>query len=106
MSEELEHAGILGMRWGVRQSSKSGNNTSKMKNKKLKDLTNEEIQEYLNQSVFERKYKELHPSTLDRGKKLVTTIIAKSAEKKARKYAEEQRKMEADRLRKFNFYKI
>jgi hypothetical protein len=79
MTDTLQHVGVLGMRWGHRRggSSRTGHPSSdhvvatKIKAKKLHEMSNDEIKTLSNRIQLERQYKDLNPSKVKRGAKAV-----------------------------------
>lgn len=65
---ELYHWGILGMRWGKKsrriKPSEDYINSQKIKKKKIKELSNKELQEYNNRKNLEQNYKRLTPAKI------------------------------------------
>jgi|MudIll2142460700_1097286.scaffolds.fasta_scaffold675832_2 hypothetical protein len=83
---KLEHIGVKGMRWGVRKSINSGrssgkkggskespdySNVSKLRKKKIKSMSNEEMERVVKRMSLEKRYKEINPSKVKRGSKAV-----------------------------------
>lgn len=68
---ELNHVGVLGMRWGRRKGVKKVSQdhavASKIKKKKLSEMSNEEIKILSNRIRLEQEYKNLNPSKVKRG---------------------------------------
>lgn len=97
MENKLQHHGIQGMRWGVRRyQNKDGTLTQAGKkrranqadyveshedfikahtNKDVRSMSDKELRERLNRIQMEKQYKDLSPSTVNRGKKYVDKII-------------------------------
>lgn len=98
--EYLEHVGILGMRWGVRKDRSSGGTgnriggrrflsrkkqkpghpeheeVSLLKKKKIRDMSNQEIEKVAKRLDLEKRYKNLNPSRTQKGKKAVGTTLS------------------------------
>lgn len=74
MPSNLEHVGILGMKWGHRKSSSNRDILGRsqgspehqvakaLKKKRLKDMTNEELRILTTRMQLERQYKDLRTS--------------------------------------------
>ncbi len=102
---ELQHHGILGMKWGVRrfqnrdgsltsagkrrragEDSDTDENKSKQQAQKktAKTMTDEELREKINRLQLEKQYaslmKEVNPPKSTRGKDFVTRVLEKSGE--------------------------
>ena len=77
---ELAHVGVLGMKWGRRKSKSTPSqdhiNASKLKKKKLKEMSNDEIQTLSRRIRLEQEYRSLNPSTLAKGKKAVNSTLS------------------------------
>ena len=95
-SDELQHVGVKGMKWGVRKDRSARINNIKiqtkippppdnrsadskraqgLRSKKVSELSNDELRT-LNQRVeLERKFKELNPSNVQKGLRTLTTIV-------------------------------
>lgn len=103
MSDQLTHYGVLGMKWGRRKDRRSSATSSsnsrpsnpsndhkrkvKLEKKKLSELTNDEIRELNTRLQLERQYRDLNPQTINKGKNVVTDILAKSAKQAVTNYA-------------------
>ena len=93
-TNELYHYGVLGMKWGVRKSrdggvSKTGRRGRTTKErppahedykkahskKSVREMSDAELRSRINRLDMERRYKELNPSTKNRGRKYVNSII-------------------------------
>lgn len=89
LENTLEQAGVKGMRWGFRKNSSGGYSKSgrsikgskdhrrsrKIKRKRLRDMSNDEIKELNNRLQLERKYRELNPNAIRRGENLIKGVI-------------------------------
>lgn len=85
----LVHYGIPGMRWGRKRGSTTTQPTTvirtrnsedhdkkmALKNKKLSEMTNEELRAYTQRAALEKQYKELSKSEISAGKKMVNKLI-------------------------------
>lgn len=103
----LIHAGIKGMRWGVRRyqnadgsltdagrkrynkkaQSEDHIRAKALKKKKLSQLSNEELRELNTRMQLETQYKDLKKKDISAGKKFVRDVAYESAKKTASKYA-------------------
>lgn len=104
---ELQHYGVLGMKWGRRKSdSKAIGKTRRIKEKdrpgsedfervksirtkSLKDMSNSEIQTVVNRMNLEQQYSRLNPSAKARGKKMVAEKLGKIGKKIADKLTDQ-----------------
>lgn len=99
----LQHAGVLGMRWGIRKnrsgsgsassSSKKGSSGSEdhnklraLKKKKGKDLSDAEIKAALSRLKLEKEYKELTKREISGFEKSVKSVVSDAAKETAKKY--------------------
>lgn len=90
--KELQHVGVLGMRWGHRKGTTEGGGTegpshvrnvssdaakaAAIRKKRLDEMTNEDIKFLSNRIELERKYKDLDPSGLTKTSKRVSSTLA------------------------------
>lgn len=86
----LYHHGVKGMRWGVRKDvskgvSEAANESSKAfariagttrKNKKVKDMSDEELNKIIRRQELEQRYSNLNPSAVSRGATRASNILA------------------------------
>jgi hypothetical protein len=101
--EDLYHFGILGMKWGRRNSKATGKPTAKktssdgadsedhlkklsLKNKKLSAMTNAELKAFNERMQLERTYKDLTKTEISPGRKFVNELIATTAKEVATNY--------------------
>ena len=80
LDDFLEHAGVKGMKWGVRKSRRSPSSDASevktLKKKKRYELSNAELKRVNERLQLEKKLKDLNPSSVKRGKTAVTGVIA------------------------------
>lgn len=88
-NNQLTHWGVKGMRWGVRKDrigSSGGSKkrsrqsddhveVSKLRKKKISEMSNAELQRVNNRTQLEQNYKRLHPSSVKKG----IAVVAASA---------------------------
>lgn len=93
-NNELYHYGIMGMKWG-RRKDKSSNGVSKRSGrikkgiakikkaqtpkKKIKKLSDEELQKKINRLQMEKRYRDLKKDEVSEGAKIVGSILKGSA---------------------------
>lgn len=91
-SSELYHFGVKGMRWGVRKARSSGSGTKsykpsrdynaanrlrqKAKQSGAKSLTNKEMKMVNTRLELEKKYNQLNPSSIEKGRKVLATTVS------------------------------
>ena len=93
-NNELQHWGIKGMRWGIRRKrdSKTGKvssdaqKASKLRGKKLSEMSNEELKTLNTRLQLERTYKDLSKKDTSAGKKFVSQVLQESGKNLASKY--------------------
>jgi len=82
MTDTLKHVGILGMRWGHRSSSSKSHPSkdhaiaSRIKAKKLSEMSNDEINTLSKRIQLEKQYKDLNPGKVARGAKHVDNVMS------------------------------
>lgn len=82
-STELMHYGIKGMRWGVRKKRTYHEDYQKVHDKKsVRNMSDKELRERNNRLQMEQQYAQLTKKK-NRGKQVVTAIIAGAATLKA-----------------------
>lgn len=79
---ELTHWGVLGMRWGVKRSSETSSSSSsdhtvasRLKKKKLNELSNEELKKLTSRLQLEKQYKDLTKRDFSTGQKFISEIL-------------------------------
>jgi len=77
--EFLKHYGVLGMKWGVRRShrktSSDHDTIAALKKKRASELSDAELKMLTNRLQLEKQYRQLNPTTADKGKKIVGEVI-------------------------------
>ena len=78
LDEALVHAGVKGMKWGVRKRTSSSENAAikPLKKKKAKELTDAEIKQAISRMSLEKKYNELNPKGFSKANKIVLGALA------------------------------
>ena len=96
--KDLYHFGILGMKWGVRRSGKSGSRTSRiegsedykkaktLKRKRLKDMSNKEIEELSKRLQLETNYRRLNPVVKSKGRRFAEAALKAVGKKTAEEF--------------------
>lgn len=91
-NNELMHYGVLGMKWGVRKSRSSSGKRSGLfkkkakastkpqtsKKKSVKDMSDDELRKAINRLEMEKRYKDLSPKQVSKGKQFVNVFMSKS----------------------------
>jgi hypothetical protein len=97
--EYLQHYGILGMHWGRRKGSALGakiatgrtasedhDKVSRLKNKKLHEMSNAELKEFTTRLNLEKQYKDLTKVEKSKGMAVVKEILGNAAKQTAQTY--------------------
>lgn len=89
----FKHIGVKGMHWGVRKNRGSSSSPKKpnplasspehlqkqvIRKKRPRQLTNKEMQDYINRVNLESQYKSLTMSKKEKGKKYVRDLLAET----------------------------
>lgn len=81
--EFIAHYGVKGMKWGkrkggvsTRKPSKDHKTASKIKQKHLSEMSNDDLQKLNQRQQLEKKYKDLNPSTVSKGAKKAAALLA------------------------------
>lgn len=79
---ELSHFGVLGMHWGVRKSRNADipnhadhEETAAIRKKKVSQLSTAELRTANSRRQAETQYRQLNPTSVDKGKKAVTALF-------------------------------
>lgn len=101
MDNKLNHAGIKGMKWGVRRyQNKDGSLTPAGKKRynrdAVKDMSDEELRKKLNRLQMENQYKNLTQKKTSAGRKFVTNVLVTAATTVATAYATKYMKSGAE----------
>lgn len=81
MDNQLQHVGVLGMKWGVRRSRSSSDGSADhrqakaLRKKKLKDMDNKDIQALVSRQSLENQYKSLNPSAIAKGARIAKNAL-------------------------------
>jgi hypothetical protein len=94
MANDLKHVGILGMKWGRRKARSASPDTSsgdhktssKLKKKKLSEMSNEELKTLTTRLQLERQYKDLTKADTSAGRKFISEVITGAGKQLASKY--------------------
>lgn len=87
----LEHFGVKGQKWGIRNkkrsnklgpskdSKRASSTLKKVKSGSVKSLTNQELRDFNNRVELEKKYKTINPGKVEKGHAAVKTVLATGA---------------------------
>jgi RecG-like helicase len=112
--EMLQHFGILGMKWGKKKGKKKKTTIKKkpkvetktedkessiskdyilkesLKNKKITELSNEELRKFNERIQLEKQYAQLTKKEMSEGKKFVVDLLKNIAKEQATNFAKSQ----------------
>ena len=72
--DSLEHYGVLGMKWR-QHKAKATSTTTKPKLKSVSEMSDEELRSKINRLEMEKRYKDLQPKQVKKGKLVVNRIM-------------------------------
>lgn len=72
--DSLKHYGVLGMKWGSHKS-RAKMTTAKPKLKSVSEMSDEELRSKINRLEMEKRYKDLQPKQVKKGKLVVNRIM-------------------------------
>jgi hypothetical protein len=93
LDDDLAHAGVKGMRWGVRKD-RSENGTprlsrkdaAKAKKEEVKGLSDDELRRRINRIQMEKQYSQLTTPQTSKGKQIAQEIILNTGKQLASEY--------------------
>lgn len=108
MANELQHFGILGMKWGRRKSRSGGVDTSSedhravssIKKKRVNEMSNDELKKLTARLQLEKQYSDLTKKETNIGVKIVTDILLNTGKQVASKYLADQANTLIDMIKK------
>ncbi len=80
MPNELQHVGVLGMKWGIRRRGPAHSDSTQahtLKKKHVSELSNDEIKKVVSRLQLEKQLSTLNPKTIGAGQKIFGTLISK-----------------------------
>lgn len=80
VEEFLEHYGVKGMHWGVRDGKRTGTSSdyrkvSDIRRKKTRQLTNQQLKTHNERANLEVNFRRLNPSKVDKGRRAAKGIL-------------------------------
>ena len=80
MQNDIQHTGVIGMRWGHRKgSSGSSASSSKPKKPSVKDMSDDNLKKAVNRLNMEKQYTKLTSEDVSRGKNFAKKYMAVAA---------------------------
>lgn len=85
-SDELQHHGIKGMKWGIRKDRKNAKGRSSwskdasLKKRDINKLSNDELRKLNERTRLEQEYRQLNPSAIQKGLKFAGNAAKKGAQ--------------------------
>lgn len=80
--EELEHAGVKGMKWGRRKKKEAAS----VEKEKIKTMSDDELKAKINRLKLEKEYKTLTAPEISQGRKIVGEILKDVGKQHAKAY--------------------
>lgn len=84
--DELEHAGVKGMRWGQRKRAKAVKKEAEAAKPKVKDMSDDELKSRINRIKLEKEFAKLTAPEVSRGRKIVGEILTDVGKQQAKNY--------------------
>ena len=86
-TNELNHHGVKGMKWGIRKNKTSAKRTRKLKRSRARDtknrrfLSDEELKKRIDRLELEKKFKQLSDEDLHPGREMVKKFLGSTGGK-------------------------
>lgn len=84
--EELEHAGVKGMRWGKRKKKSSSDSDDGPKKPDVKKMSDDELRSAINRIKMEKEFKKLTAPEVSRGRQIVGKILLEVGQEVGKEY--------------------
>lgn len=85
--EELEHAGVKGMKWGRRKKERKAAAAEREADiAKIKTMSDDELKSKINRIKLEKEYKKLTSPEISEGRKIVGEILKDYGKQQAKAY--------------------
>lgn len=88
--DELEHAGVKGMKWGRRKKSSSDDSDSGPPKPDVKKMTDDELRSAINRIKMEKEFSKLSAPEVNRGRKIVAELLLDVGKQQAKSYLNRQ----------------